>query len=133
MARSIGLWPMLESGSFKVFCEALTGAALEGPVMRQVLCLRPLDYSGPHTDHHPEEERMRDGYVDVHLTFTTPGVKEQFIVYEKDGHLGELRSIAKSGTVTAYRLPVWHYTTPLVTKRPEDRRWLVLGTFLFAK
>ena len=32
---------------------------------------------------------------------------------------------------TAYQLPLWHYTTPLKTRSLADRRWLVLGTFLF--
>ena len=98
----------------------------------QVLCYRPGDYAGPHTDHHPESPDHRDGYVDVHLTFCTPGVREQLIVYEENGHLSAQRSIAKSGTVTAYRLPFWHYTTPLQAK-PEARRWLVLGSFTDAK
>jgi hypothetical protein len=32
--------------------------------------------------------------------------------------------------VTAYRLPFWHYTTPLVGA-PKAARWVLLGTFLF--
>ena len=37
------------------------------------------------------------------------------------------------GGVTCYRLPVWHYTTPMVAKRGREgdaRRWVLLGTFL---
>jgi hypothetical protein len=39
------------------------------------------------------------------------------------------------GGITVYRLPFWHYTTPL--QRLEGparatRRWVVLGTFLYA-
>jgi hypothetical protein len=40
------------------------------------------------------------------------------------------------GGITAYRLPFWHYTTPLLAKRGREdaaRRWVVLGTFRFAK
>jgi hypothetical protein len=39
------------------------------------------------------------------------------------------------GGITAYRLPFWHYATPLVAKpgrEREARRWVLLGTFLFA-
>jgi hypothetical protein len=126
-----GLVAMLESASFSAFAEALAGEPLDGLQGGQVLCYRPGDYAGPHADHHPHRPRAKDGYVDVHLTFSTPGVREQLIVYERDGHLTEQRSIAASGTVTAYRLPIWHYTTPLQARRPSDRRWLVLGTFFF--
>jgi hypothetical protein len=131
-AQHIGLMQMLESASFRRFSERLAGRAL-GPLMAgQVLANRPGDYAGPHTDHHPEDALARDGYVDVHLTFCSPGVREQFIVYQRDGHLSAMAPIAIDGTVTAYRLPLWHYTTPLQTQAPEDRRWLVLGTFPFA-
>ncbi len=37
------------------------------------------------------------------------------------------------GGVTCYRLPFWHYTTPMVAKRGREeqaRRWVLLGTFL---
>jgi hypothetical protein len=39
------------------------------------------------------------------------------------------------GGITAYRLPFWHYTTPLVAKPGRARtahRWVVLGTFRYA-
>lgn len=129
-AEACGLSAMLFSQSYVAFCQALAGTPLEGPRAAQVLAYRPGDYAGPHTDHHPEHARTRGGYVDVHLTFCTAGVKEQLLVYERDGHLTEQRSLATSGMVTAYRLPVWHYTTPLQTLRASDRRWLVLGSFL---
>jgi len=35
-------------------------------------------------------------------------------------------------SVAVYRLPFWHYTTPLLAKRgreAEARRWLLLGSF----
>lgn len=128
-AVACGLAGMLQSESYRAFVAALAGHAVDGPQNLQVLCYRPGDYAGPHTDHHPEEERMLGGYLDVHLTFCTPGVTEQLIVYERDQHLSEQRSIARAGTVTAYRLPFWHYTTPLQVSRPSARRWLVLGTF----
>lgn len=131
-AADIGLLQLLESESFRRFSERLAGRPL-GPLLEgQVLANRPGDYAGPHTDHHPGEPLLREGYVDVHLTFCSPGVREQFIVYQRDGHLSAMAPIAIDGTVTAYRLPLWHYTTPLQASAPGDRRWLVLGTFPFA-
>ena len=87
LAREIGLLQMLRSESFRRFSEVLAGRRLAALATAQVLCNRRGDYAGPHADHHPDEPGARDGYVDVHLTFTTPGVREQFIVYARDGHL----------------------------------------------
>ena len=132
VAKEIGLLQLLESESFRRFSEVLAGVKL-GPLKAgQVLCNRPGDYAGPHTDNHPNEPGAQDGYVDVHFTLTTPGVREQFIVYQRDGHLNAMAPIAVDGTITAYRLPLWHYTTPLQTRSARDRRWLVLGSFHFA-
>ncbi len=131
-ATDSGLLAMLKSPAYRAFVSALAGRELNGPVGMQVLCYRPGDYAGPHTDNHPENPGVRDGYIDVHLTFCTPGVEHQYLVYEKGGHLCEVQSIAASGSITAYRLPFWHYTTPLKTRTPRARRWLVLGSFRFA-
>ena len=129
LASECGLLQRLTSESYRVFCEALSGRKLEGPVTPQLFAYRRGDSAGPHTDHHPEEPRMVNGYTDVHVTFCTPGIREQFIVYERDGFFSEQRSIAATGTVTAYRLPMWHYTTPLQAESDDERRWLLLGTF----
>lgn len=124
-----GLIPMLTSGSYARFVAALCGHPVEGPATMQALCLRPGDYAGPHTDHHPEHEETRDGYTDVHLTFCTPGVEQQYIVYARERHFSDMVDISRGGTVTAYRLPLWHYTTPMQGSA-EARRWLVLNTFV---
>ena len=132
-AEEIGLIGMLRSKSFHAFAEALSGYPLRRQWGLQTLCHRPGDYSGPHNDHHPDEPYGRDGYTDLHLTFTTSGVEHQWVVYEKNSHLQEIRSVATVGGVTCYRLPVWHYTTPMVAKRGREgdaRRWVLLGTFL---
>jgi len=129
-AHDCGLYELLHSDSYKAFVAVLAGQPLRGPESLQVLAYRPGDYAGPHTDNHPQEPSVRHGYTDVHLTFCTPGVVRQLIVYERDGHLSQAASLAESGTLTAYRLPFWHYTTPLETKHPHARRWLILGTFL---
>ena len=132
-AEEIGLVAMLRSKSFHAFAEALSGYPLRRQWGLQTLCHWPHDYSGPHNDHHPDEPLGRDGYTDMHLTFCSSGVAHQWLVYERDSHLQDIRSIATVGGVTCYRLPFWHYTTPMVAKRGREadaRRWVLLGTFL---
>lgn len=132
-AEACGLYAMLGSASFHAFAERLSGYPLKRKWGRQVLCYGPGDYAGPHTDHHPEEPEARLGYTDVHLSFCTRGVARQLLVWEKQGHLSEVTDVAKSGLVTAYRLPVWHLVTPLEAKpraSARARRWVLLGTFL---
>ncbi|MFT3711448.1 MAG: hypothetical protein QM817_27760 [Archangium sp.] len=131
-ATEIGLMQMCFSASYRRFAEVLAGEPLTSLHTAQVFANRPGDYVGPHTDHHPDEPAVANGYVDMHLTFCTPGVRQQFIVYERDGHLAAMAPIAASGTVTAYRLPLWHYTTPMQAETEVDRRWLVLGSFAYA-
>ena len=134
-AQEIGLTAMLCSESFHALAEALSGYRLRRRRGTQVLCYRANDYSGPHNDHHPEDADASGGYVDLHLTFCNDAVAHQWIVYEHGGHLGQVQSIATPGGVACYRLPLWHYTTPLAP-RPgrvqEARRWVLLGTFLDA-
>ncbi len=128
-AKELGLVAMLRSQSFHAFAEALSGYPLRKQWGLQALCYRPGDYSGPHNDHHPDEPLGCDGYTDLHLTLCNGGVEHQFIVYEKNSHLSEIESIATVGGVTCYRLPFWHYTTPMVGDA-KARRWVLLGTFL---
>ena len=132
-AKEIGLIDFLRSPSMHEFAEALSGYPLRRQWGLQVLCYWPKDYSGPHNDHHPDEPLGKDGYTDLHLTFCTRGVKHQYLVYERHGHFSELHDVTTVGGVTCYRLPFWHYTTPLVAKRGQEahaRRWLLLSTFL---
>ncbi|MGV3620781.1 MAG: hypothetical protein ACO1OB_08185 [Archangium sp.] len=128
-AKDLGLITMLRSKSFHAFAEALSGYPLRKQWGLQTLCYRPGDYSGPHNDHHPDEPLGAQGYTDLHLTLCNDGVEHQWIVYEKKSHLSEIESIATVGGVTCYRLPFWHYTTPMVGT-PNARRWVLLGTFL---
>lgn len=132
-AGELGLHAMLASESYFVFANRLAGRALRRGWGTQVLCYSPGDYAGPHNDHHPEDPNARGGYTDLHLTFCTSGVAEQRLIYERGGHFTEQRSVATIGGVTCYRLPFWHFTTPLLAKRGKAasaRRWVVLGTFL---
>jgi hypothetical protein len=133
-AERIGLVRMMRSESFRSFAAQLAGRPLRSKWGMQVLCYGPGDYTGPHNDHHPEDEEAKDGYVDVHVSLTTGAVEHHFLVYEEDGHLSRMTPVHTLGGVTAYRLPFWHYTTPLVARAGQAshaRRWLLLGTFLF--
>jgi hypothetical protein len=135
-AERIGLVAMTGSETWHRFAEMLAGRALDRRSGRQVLRYGPGDYAGPHTDHHPEDPRARDGYVDMHLTLSGPGVAHQWLVYAEGGHFRHVRDVNTAGGITAYRLPFWHYTTPLVAKPGRERtahRWVVLGTFRYAK
>ncbi len=134
-AERIGLVAMTGSDSYRRFIEIIAGRSLASGFGRQVLCYGPGDYAGPHTDHHPEDPRAAGGYVDFHLTFAGPGVERQLLVYARDGHFSEDVDVATTGGISAYRLPFWHYTTPLKARpgrAKTARRWVVLGTFLYA-
>ena len=133
-AERIGLASLLRSDSFRAFAEALTGRRLAHRFGRQVLRYGPGDYAGPHNDHHPENEAARSGYIDLHISLCSPSVAHQWLVYSRGGHFSEIVPLARPAIVTAYRLPFWHYTTPLAAKRGHARdaaRWVLLGTFLF--
>jgi hypothetical protein len=129
-AERIGLARMMRSQSFRAFAEALAGRRLKSGWGLQVLRYGPGDYAGPHNDHHPENKAAVGGYVDLHLSLCGPGVEHQWLVYSRAGHFSEIVSVARPATVTAYRLPFWHYTTPLVGM-PKAGRWVLLGTFLY--
>jgi hypothetical protein len=132
-AERIGLLQLLRSDTFGQFAQVLSGRALRKGWGTQVLAYGEGDYAGPHNDHHPEDAAARDGYTDVHLTFCNAGVARQAMVYEHRGHFSREANLATLGGVTAYRLPFWHFTTPLQAKprrAATARRWVLLGTFL---
>ena len=132
-AERIGLARLMRSASFRAFAEALAGRTLANGWGLQALRYGPGDYAGPHNDHHPENKRARGGYVDLHISLCSPGVAHQWLVYGRAGHFSQIVSVAKPASLTAYRLPFWHYTTPLVAKRGrlDAARWVLLGTFLY--
>lgn len=136
VAKDIGLIDCLRSDSYRAFASALAGRPLKRKYGLQAIAYGTGDYAGPHTDHHPEEPDAAHGYVDVHLSFSTAAVRDQYLVYARAGHFTEMVEVTQiPGLVTAYRLPFWHYTTPLRAKPKQDgkaRRWVLLGTFLFA-
>ena len=135
VAEAIGLVTMMQSESYRAFAAALAGRPLRARHGLQVLRYGPGDYAGPHNDHHPEIAAAKAGYFDLHLGLATPAVAHQWLVYARAGHFTEMVSVASCGGITAYRLPFWHYTTPLVAKRGRAAtaaRWVLLGTFLYA-
>jgi hypothetical protein len=134
-ALEVGLVAMLQSESFAAFAAALAGRALRRRWGIQLLCYGPGDCAGPHNDHHPEEPAARGGYLDLHVSLSGRGVAQQWLVYAVQGHFSRIVDVATAGGISAYRLPLWHYTTPLVAKARAApgtaRRWLLLGTFLY--
>lgn len=136
VAERIGLMAMMNSPSFRAFAEALAGRPLKRGWGKQILCYGAGDYSGPHHDHHPEMKAARSGYIDMHIGLVSPQVRSHFLVYARGGHFQDMVDVGRDGMVSAYRLPFWHYTTPLQARpgqAAKARRWVLLGTFLFAK
>jgi hypothetical protein len=131
-AREIGLAQMMHSPSFLRLAQAFTEPRLKARGWgRQVICYETGDYSGPHNDHHPEDNSERYGFIDLHLMFTS-GAAEQWLVYEQRGFLSSARRVSGKPAIAIYRLPFWHYTTPLMAKPGHEataRRWLLLGSF----
>lgn len=132
-AERIGLARLMRSASFRAFAEALAGRRLASGWGLQALRYGPGDYAGPHNDHHPENPRARSGYIDLHVSLCSPAVAHQWLVYSRAGHFSEIVSVAEPASIMAYRLPFWHYTTPLSAKRGRTApvRWVLLGTFLY--
>ncbi|MBV8516413.1 MAG: hypothetical protein JO197_03320 [Acidobacteria bacterium] len=132
-ARESGLYDMMTSASFRRFAQAVTGSHLREDFWgRQVICYESGDYSGPHNDHHPERAEARNGFIDFHVMFSNAAVANQLLVYEERGFLSSARDVSCRSAIAIYRLPFWHYTTPLVARagrESEARRWLLLGSF----
>lgn len=131
-AEKIGLLRMMSSSTFTRFAEAVTGLRLDPALNIQVSCYEHGDYVGPHNDHHPENEHVKNGFVDFHIMFTNNSVAHQYLVYEEKGHFSKIVDINMQGGVSIYKLPFWHYTTPLAGKTRQEssaRRWLLLGSF----
>lgn len=132
-AREIGLDGMLKSASFLRCAQAVTRSPLRRDHWgRQVICYEAGDYSGPHNDHHPERLETRNGFIDFHVMFSNASVAHQLLVYEDRGFLSASREVTQQPAIAVYRLPFWHYTTPLIAHEGQERharRWLLLGSF----
>jgi len=133
-AVDLGLVELLGSDSLRQFAEIVLGRKLDPKNGQQVICYGPGDYSGPHTDHYPRLKRAAGGYLDFHLSLSSPAVLHQYLIYAKGGHWSEIVPVHNSGCLTLYRLPFWHMTTPLAAqpgREDEARRWLLLATFFY--
>jgi hypothetical protein len=133
IAGSLGLIAALKSDELRQFGERVTGKKLLPDPGCQVICYEPGDYSGPHTDHHPEQREYRDGYVDIHIMLSSPRVASQLLVYERrPGILNEVEEIGRGMSIAVYQLPFWHYTTPMMARPGVDdaRRWLLLASYM---
>jgi hypothetical protein len=132
-AKEIGLAQMMNSPSFRRVAQTVTRPNLrEDYWARQVICYESGDYSGPHNDHHPEHETTRNGFLDFHVMFSNDAVAQQLLVYEERRFLSAAHDVSSHAAIAVYRLPFWHYTTPLVARPGQEkraRRWLLLGSF----
>lgn len=133
-AREIGLDAMMWSKSFHRAAQSVSRAPLmtERRCARQVICYETGGYSGPHNDHHPERAATRNGFHDFHVMFSNDAVAGQLLVYEERRFLTSARDVSGAPSIAIYRLPFWHYTTPLLAKagrEGEARRWLLLGSW----
>jgi hypothetical protein len=132
-ARQCGLAGLMWSKSFRDLAQRATAPPLRSDYWaRQVICYEPGDYSGPHNDHHPQRPEACNGFIDLHIMFSNDGVASQSLVYEESGYLSSMREVSSRAAIAIYRLPFWHYTTPLVARKGREssaRRWLLLGSF----
>ena len=130
-ARDNGVLALMRSPSLKTLAEHLCGTPLGAEIGRQVIRYGPGDYVGPHHDGHPEQSNLRDGYVDLHLSLTTPSVASQTLIVQDDEHLRRVIEVGTRSGITVSRLPFWHQVTPLVAKvgRDDAIRWLLLVSF----
>jgi hypothetical protein len=122
----------MQSESLREFAEAVTGFRLCRHDGTQIICYEPGQSVGPHTDNHPELPKARRGYVDVHVMFSAPAVEHQYLVYEEAGYFRRIENVALDGAIAVYRLPFWHYSTPLQAlprRESAARRWLILAGF----
>jgi hypothetical protein len=133
VSREIGLDTMMRSASFRRCAQAATRLPLRHDYWaRQVICYEAGDYSGPHNDHHPERDAARNGFIDFHVMFSNEAVAQQLLIYEERGFLSAAREVTRHPSIAVYRLPFWHYTTPLQAREGHEanaRRWLLLGSF----
>jgi len=134
-AKAIGLADMMASSSMLRLAQSASKPPLRRDWWaRQVICYEAGDYSGPHNDHHPENEAECNGFVDFHLMLSNKDVAHQLLVYEQRGFLSAARDVSCRSAIAIYRLPFWHYTTPLMARPGREtsaRRWLLLGSFAY--
>ena len=131
-AEYLGVIDLLCSEELRLFAERTSRTSLVPDPGCQVICYESGDFCGPHNDHHPEESHLRNGYIDVHVMLSEPMVASQLLIYEKRrGLLNAVEEVGQGFGIAVYRLPFWHYTTPLIAQcvARNARRWLLLASF----
>jgi hypothetical protein len=132
-ARAIGLTQFLTSTSLQQFAETISGYQLLPKPGLQVIRYQPGDYVGPHNDHHPEEDHLRHGYVDLQITLSNDDVARQYLLYEKDGYFNQSVNVGIPSGISVSHLPFWHQVTPLEARPGREAtacRWLLLVSFV---
>lgn len=131
-AEYLGVIDLLLSEELRLLAESTSRTPLVSGPGCQIICYESGDFCGPHNDHHPEESHLRDGYIDVHIMLSEPMVASQLLIYEKRrGLLNAVEEVGQGFGIAVYRLPFWHYTTPLIAHGVgrNARRWLLLASF----
>jgi hypothetical protein len=123
-AEEIGLTALCRSESFRALAAALTGAPKRAADTHEVLALAERDYLGPRPGHFAGAEA---GAVELFLSFAS-GVKRQFLVHEREGHLEAMHELPDGPALVAVSRPRWRYLTPLEGTKAAQR-WLVGQSF----
>jgi hypothetical protein len=136
-----GLFDMCRSDSMRRFAEAITGYRLLQNQRSGVLviCYGANDYLSMHNDvKWPMQAGWVDtaepiAYVDLHLSFVTDAAEQQFLLIQQGAYVNRIMGGKPvNGTVSVYRLPFWHFATPLIPKAGEEercRRWIVMVNY----
>jgi hypothetical protein len=136
-----GLLAMCRSDSMRRFAEAITGYQLLQNQRSGVLviCYGANDYLSMHNDvKWPQTAGWVDSaepiaYVDLHLSFATDAAEQQYLVIQQGAFCNRIMGGKPvNGTVSVYRLPFWHYATPLIPAAGREdhcRRWIVMANY----
>ena len=136
-----GLLAMCRSDSMRRFAEAITGYRLHQNQRSGVLviCYGANDYLSLHNDvKWPMQAGWVDSaepiaYVDLHLSFATDATEQQYLVIQQGAFCNRIMGGKPvNGTVSVYRLPFWHYATPLIARPGQEdacRRWIVMANY----
>ena len=85
------------------------------------------DNIGLHNDYYGTTKKVK-WFLDVHISFVNKWVDHQYMLFGKDTLNNEV-SVAANGSIGIYRLPLWHFVTPLIGKvghENEAARWLII-------
>ena len=132
-AKEIGLIDLLSSASLIAFAEAVLGRKLDPKGGQQVLRYGPGDYSGPHTDHTPEIKRAAKGYLDMHLTLTSPVGRAAASGLCQERPFQRDRAGARDRLhhdLSPALLALHHAADGEAGAGERAARWVLLGTFL---